>query len=588
MHTVNLAAIYHINWLEYRHALPDGRICIRLRAGREDWAVATLHIADMYGPGSPHKRAEEMPMARMWRDDQFDYYEAIVRRSDARISYFFSLTRDGLTVVVDQDGVHTPQQLQAQGMLACFPFNFAYPAEPKPDWARGCVGYQIFPDRFRREGPAEKGLQKWGSKKVQNHYRFGGNLKGIRAAVPYLKELGVDMVYMTPIFVSNTSHRYNTFDYFTVDPLLGTEEDLRALVDTLHENGMRILLDGVFNHSGTEFAPFMDAQTRRTDSPYYDWFYFTGEGPKDYLAFAFAEEMPKLNLKNRDAQRYFCEVGQYWIDKCGIDGWRLDVSPEVWPDFWRVFRKAVLDRNPDALLVAECWDDSRQCVTLGDMFDSTMHYVLSRAIWGYFADRTIGLAEFDARINRAMMLYPHAVQEVLWNFLGSHDTQRMLTRCGECAWSARAAAFFQMTHPGVPIIYYGDELGMTGGDDPFCRHSMPWDEVPGSETLGYYRRLTALRHSSAALRLGTLRTHRVDETTGLYAYLRETDGETALCALCTAEAPGETMLPLPGAFTGQVEVVDRFSGETFAVIAGHVRLPLSAGRGFVFVVGMDA
>jgi glycosidase len=583
MKNINLAAIHHINWLEYRHALPDGRICVRLRTGRGDFERATLHIADMYGSGRPESRADEHAMKLMWRDGMFDYYQSIIARADPRVSYFFSLERDGLRVYYDEDGVMSPAERASMDHLASFQFNFAYPAAPMPDWARGCVGYEVFPDRFRRNGLPAKGLEPWGSASVANNRRFGGNIKGMRDAIPHLKSLGVDMMYMTPIFFSNTSHRYNTFDYYRVDPLLGTESDLRELARALHDNGMRIILDGVFNHCGVMFPPFIDARDRGPASRYYDWFFFNDSTP-GYRHFGLDAQMPKLNLQNPDTQEYFLDVGLYWMENCNIDGWRLDVSPEVWPDFWRVFRWAVKNKDPDALLVAECWGDSRQWVVLGDMFDSTMNYSLSRAIWGLFGEKqTLSLCEFDSRINRAMAMYPHANQEVMWNFLGSHDTERILTRAGNDI-KARAAAFFQMTCLGSPIIYYGDELAMEGGDDPECRRSMPWDGVEGNEMFAYYRQLTALRHEAAALRHGSLRTWHVDEATGLYAYLRETDEQTALCAVCTGRADCEAMLPMPEAFASAECAFDYLSKEPLEIIAGCARLKLSPGKGWVLIV----
>jgi glycosidase len=584
MKNVNFAAIYHINWLEYRHALADGRICVRLRAGRGDFERVTLHVADMYGSGKPELRASECAMDVMWRDDMYDYYQAVIKRDDPCVSYFFSLERGGLLIYYDEDGVQSPAERAARDHLAAFSFNYAYPAALMPDWARGCVGYEIFPDRFRRLGLPEKGLEPWGSARVANNRRFGGNLKGMRDAIPHLKSLGVDMMYLTPIFISNTSHRANTFDYYRIDPLLGTESDLRDLARALHDNGMRIILDGVFNHCGVLFPPFMDARDRGPASRYYDWFFFDNSAP-GYRHFGLDAQMPKLNLQNPDAQKYFLDVGLYWMESCGIDGWRLDVSPEVWPDFWRVFRWAVKSKNPDALLVAECWSDSRQWVTLGDMFDCTMNYSLSRAVWGLLSDKqTLSLREFDARVNRAMAMYPHANQEVMWNFLGSHDTERILTRTGNSYAKARAAAFFQMTCLGAPVIYYGDELAMEGGDDPECRRSMPWDCVEGNEMFAYYRRLIALRHEIAALRHGTLRTWHVDEAMGLYAYLREAEGQTALCVLCTGEASGEAMLPMPEAFASAEHVFDYLSKTPLEITAGCVQLTLSPGKGWVLIV----
>ncbi len=583
MRSMNLGAIYHQPWLEYRHALPDGRVCIRIRTGREDWEEAQLWAAQMYGPGPSMARAQRLPMERMWRDENHDWYECIFMPSDPRIHYAFCLKREGFSLMVDQDGMYPAEQREPEDMVS-FPFAYAYCGPQKPDWARGAVGYQIFPDRFRREqdsGLSAQPLEPWDSVRYANEYRFGGNLKGIRQAIPYLRDLGIGIVYMTPIFLSDTSHRYNTFDYFAVDPLLGTLEELRALSDELHTAGLRIMLDGVFNHSGTRFPPFVDAVEKGPDSVYYDWFFFDKEKYGcGYATFAHTPDMPKLNLKNESAAAYFAQVGRYWLRQAHVDGWRLDVSPEVWPGFWHQFRQAVLSEKPDALLVAECWDDSRQWVTQADMFDSTMHYVLSRAIWLYFAQRKISLPAFDARVNRAMAIYPHGVQEVLWNFLGSHDTPRFLTRAAGDESRLRAAVFFQMTHPGVPIVYYGDELGLTGGPDPDCRRPMPWDSAEGNALLAYYKLLIHLRNGSDALRHGSFQTWHTG-LDGLYAYLRKSDKQEALVALNTADQPVDTMLPLPESFGAMEAWINGLNGETLPVIGGAVHAILAPGHGII-------
>ena len=583
MRSVNLGAIYHQPWLEYRHALPDGRVCIRIRTGREDWEEVRLWVSNMYGPGPSMARAQKLPMERMWRDESHDWYECVFMPSDPRIHYTFCLIREGFSLIVDQDGIY-PTSLREPEDMASFPFAYAYPEPKKPDWAIGTVGYQIFPDRFRRapvSGAAVQAVEPWDSVRYANEFRFGGNLKGIRQAVPYLKELGVGIVYMTPIFLSNTSHRYNTFDYYAVDPLLGTLKELRSLSDELHAAGIRIVLDGVFNHSGTQFPPFVDAMQKGQDSEYYDWFFFGKEKYAcGYATFAHTPDMPKLNLKNESAAAYFVQVGRYWLRQAHVDGWRLDVSPEVWPDFWRKFRKAVLSENSDAILVAECWDDSRLWVTQGDMFESTMHYVLSRAMWLYFAERKISPKEFDARVNKAMTLYRHAVQEVLWNFLGSHDTPRFLTRAGGDENRLRAAVFFQMTHPGVPIIYYGDELGLLGGPDPDCRRPMPWDRMEESTLLAYYKQLIRLRNGSEALRRGSFKTWHIGSD-GLYAYLRKSEAQEALVVFNTSGASLDSMLPLPESFRAREAWIDSLSGETLPVIGGAVYAKLAPGQGLV-------
>lgn len=579
MKGITLSAIGHIPYGEYRHALSDGRVCIRVRTAAGEFERATLRVSRNYGNGWPFERDVRIEMALMWRDGVHDTWQAVFMPEDPRLVYCFELRAGEFGVLFDADGAHAlPRD---PGAVNGFHYHHAYPAQEKPAWARGCVGYQIFPDRFRRvDVPGEEPVEPWGSRRVANEYRFGGNLRGALEAVPYLKALGVGVVYMTPLFLSDTSHRYNTFDYYRIDPLLGTKEDLRALVDALHAAGIRLVLDGVFNHCGLGFVPFQDARGKGKKSRYYDWFFFGKQYPCGYMTFGEKwAYMPKLNMRNPDCAAYFLNVGRYWLREAHADGWRLDVSPEVYPDFWRQFRRAVKEENPDAILIAECWDDSREWCNGSDMFDGTMHYVLSGAIWGFFADGAMSLGEFDARVNRAMTLYPQQVQNSMWSFLSSHDTARMLTRAGGRLRKLRAAAFFQMTHPGVPVIYYGDELGMRGGPDPDCRRSMVWDKVKGNRTLAYYQRLTHMRNGSAALREGTFITREVGAD-GLYAYLRKTDGECVLCVLNTSDARISRGVKLPDELAGAKTLTDLLTGRRYAARGGYVQARLGAGEGF--------
>lgn len=578
MRQLSLASIFHQPWLEYRHATPDGRVCLRLRTGRDDFTGVQARVTCQYILPDPFGAAVNHPMERAFQDEWYDYYEVVFAPEDLRINYLFVLTSGEFTFKLDGGGLRFGADA-FEDISEAFAFAYAYPTAPMPEWARGCVGYQIFPDRFRREGGEELGLEPWGSDRVQSEYRFGGNLRGILAAVPYLKELGVRMIYMTPIFLSDSAHRYNTFDYFQIDPLLGTEEDLKALCDELHVHGMRIVMDGVFNHSGVEFAPFVDAKNWGEASPYRDWFFFD-ESPCGYQTFGQTPYMPKLNLQNESCAEYFLEVGRYWMDRCGIDGWRLDVSPEVWPDFWRKFRTMMKKLNPDSLMIAECWNDSREWLTLGDMFDSTMHYVLSRNLWNRFCHHAIPIRAFDWAVNRAAMMYPHRNQEVLWTFLGSHDTERFRTRAGGDERMLRAAAFFQFTYLGAPIIYYGDELGMEGGADPDCRRPMRWDRVQGNAIHQHFAKLARLRVGSDALQRGAFRTHTVRDD-GLYAYLRIAEEQRLLCVLNTAKQPVRGRVELPEGMAGMAVLHDLYKGGNVAVVDGGIQVALDVGEGMI-------
>lgn len=580
MKSVNIGAIEHMPWLEDRHALPDGRVCLRVRAGRGDFDRVSAKISSNYDGPEFFEKARVAPMERVARDERFDWYQAVFAPRDRRLKYLFVLEGEGGTFKLDGAGLH-PGADWPEDVDQAFAFAYAWPAPDMPQWAKGCVGYEIFPDRFRREGPEEPGLEPWTSDRVQNEIRFGGNLRGVLEAVPYLKELGVEVVYTMPLFVSDTSHRYNTFDYYAIDPLLGTEEDLRALADTLHRRGMRLMMDGVFNHVGLGFPPFQDALEKGEASPYRDWFLFDDTEEWGYQTFGHWRYMPKLNLKNPDCAAYFCDVGRYWLKNTPIDGWRLDVSPEVWPDFWRQYRRMMKEANPDSLMVAECWDDSREWLSVGDMFDSTMNYLWSRSVWDRFCTRKISPEAFDGAMNRLAVLYPDRVHQVLWNFLDTHDTPRIRTRAGGDARRQRAASFFQFTYPGSPILYYGDELGMEGGGDPYCRFPMRWNDVENNPMLAHYQTLARLRRENPALRLGGFRTWKVLDN-GLYAYLRVLDDQTMLCVLNTGDERAEALLPLPEALAKRDGLMDLYAGKVFSVDQGGIYAALEAGEGLIF------
>ena len=579
MKQLSLGSLYHQPWAEYRCALPDGRVCVRLRAGRGDFDRVTLRAACTYTIENPFGSAQEFEMERAFRDDLYDFWQAVFTPADRRFKYLFVLRSGEQVLKLDAAGL----RLGADGfddISEAFAFAYAYPTDPMPEWARGCVGYQIFPDRFRREGEPEAGLEPWTSNRVQNEFRFGGNLRGMRAAVPYLRDLGVKLVYTTPLFLSNSSHRYNTFDYYQVDPLLGTKEELKELCDELHRNGMRLVLDGVFNHSGTQFPPFVDALQKREQSEYYDWFFFDNTEACGYQTFGHTSEMPKLNLRNEGCARYFLDVGRYWLEELGMDGWRLDVSPEVWPDFWRQYRKMMKQVNPDSLMIAECWDDSREWLANGDMFDSTMHYVLSRNIWNRFCKHSISAEAFDCALNDAAVLYPTRNQDVLWTFLGSHDTERLRTRAGGDLRMLYGASFFQFTFPGAPIIYYGDELGMEGGADPYNRAAMHWDDVDNNPTHRHYRKLACLRAEHEALRIGEFRSF-LTTPDGLLAYRRFTPGEHIFCVLNTSTEPIACHIPLPEELAGMAVAHDLYAEVDYPIVCGQLQVKLNPGEGYI-------
>ncbi len=421
-----------------------------------------------------------------------------------------------------------------------------------PEWVKHAVFYQIFPDRFARSqrNPLPRGIhfKPWGTPPEEQDFQ-GGDLYGVIEKLDYLQELGITALYLNPIFSSASNHRYHTFDYFTVDPLLGGNAALRELVDALHEREMRVVLDGVFNHASRGFWPFHHVLENGIDSPYVDWFHIvkwplTAYPPDattliNYEAWWNLPALPKLNVGNPGVRDYLLEVAAFWID-FGVDGWRLDVAEEIKDaSFWQEFRRVTKQANPDAYLVGEIWHEAPEWLR-GDRFDAVMNYVFSRAALGFFGANTLHATyrpggfplyplrakEFAQAVEESLALYDWEIVQAQLNLMDSHDTARTLWIVNGDESALRLCTLFQMTMPGSPCIYYGTEIGMTGATDPYCRAAFPWEDVEqwNEDLLAFFRQVTALRHAYPVLRTGTVRTLYADH--GVYACLRE-EGEAA-------------------------------------------------------------
>jgi neopullulanase len=403
-----------------------------------------------------------------------------------------------------------------------------------PDWVTDAIFYQIFPDRFARSTtvPKPTQLESWDAAPTSHGFK-GGDLIGVVERLDYLQDLGVNAIYFNPVFTSAANHRYHTYDYLRVDPILGGDQALRRLLDEAHRRGMRIILDGVFNHASRGFFQFTHLLENGASSPYLDWFIvhgwplhaYEGHRPANYAAWWNLRELPKLNTRTPAVREFLWHVARYWIEQ-GIDGWRLDVPNEIDDDeFWREFRRQVKDANAEAYILGEIWHDASRWLR-GDQFDAVMNYPLARACLGFFAQRTLNqellhntgyghvplltAASFADTIDAMLCMHPFAVTQAQFNLLGSHDTPRFLSlaRGDESAW--RLALLFLMTYPGAPCIYYGDEIGLTGGRDPDCRRAFPWPNGASGQPhpwnlalLEHTRQAVALRRAHPALRRGT-------------------------------------------------------------------------------------
>jgi len=400
-----------------------------------------------------------------------------------------------------------------------------------PEWVKHAIFYQIFPDRFARSSrtkhPRGIAFKPWGTSPDEQGFQ-GGDLRGVADKLDYLQSLGITALYLNPIFASASNHRYHTFDYYQVDPLLGGNDALQDLLDRAHARNIRVVLDGVFNHASRGFWPFHHILENGPNSPYLDWFHIQGwplrpysgskDQPLNYLGWWGHAALPKFNTDNPGVRDYLFDVARYWID-FGIDGWRLDVPADIDDDsFWQEFRRIVKKANPDAYICGEIWHEAQRWLQ-GDQFDAVMNYIFTwNALCFFGADtlRTdwkhpdIHLKPFDAaalakNIDHTHSLYDWEINYAQLNLLDSHDMPRALYLMGEDQSALRLSVLFQMTMPGAPCIYYGDEVGLSAGGDPHCREAFPWQDESRWEhdLLAFYREATALRHSYPALRTGS-------------------------------------------------------------------------------------
>jgi glycosidase len=395
-------------------------------------------------------------------------------------------------------------------------------------------------------GPKKYPLRKWTDhKNIRFSDFYGGDLKGITEKLPYLRELGITGIYMTPIFLSNSNHKYNTFSYETIDPDFGTEEDLIALVDKAHSLGIRVMLDAVFNHSGTEFPQWQDVVEKGPDSPYWDWFFVQQWplpslklGSRDkFYSFAFTGLMPKLNTNNPEVIRFCLERCRRWVENWHIDGIRFEVGNEVSHAFLKPLNAGLKAIRPDLFLLGEIWHDSLPWL-LGDEYDSTMNYPFLECIHNFWLDKQDS-RELMYGLNQVYSLYPEQINHVLFNFLDTHDTMRVRNRCG-----GSEDAFFQqltllMTLPGSACIYYGTEIALEGGDDPDCRRPMPWHRIENGEfrrEFSQVAELIRLRKAYPQLRRGEILWRHFDEVPRLVCYGRRIDEDYVIAVYLNADS----------------------------------------------------
>ncbi|MEG0485563.1 MAG: glycoside hydrolase family 13 protein [Oscillospiraceae bacterium] len=533
---MNKFAIKHTPMSEDAHGINERQVVIRIRTARNDIKQCRIFFGDRACRQTPVIFSSASVACVLW-DEYFDYYEVILTDKYKRLCYYFELSDNQETLYYYGD-LFTKELVDDRSEYYQLPYNHRADIVAPPSWAQDAVIYNIFPDSFATQKgsisqiPIEKPF-----KNTVTKGKLGGTIKGITQNVEYLKDLGVNAIYINPIFVAGEYHKYDLLDYMHIDPVFGTDNDFKELVKVYHQNGLKVIIDGVFNHCGWKFFAFEDVVKNGKSSAYADWFYkleYPVIRPEDmdeypsYECFAYERMMPKLNTQNPQVIEYFTNVCAHWISEYDIDGWRLDVASEVNTMFWRSFMQTAKKLKPDAIMIGEVWETARYWLD-GTIFDSTMNYDFRKHARRFFAEKSIDAQQFQTRVANMLMRYRKNTVYAQLNLLDSHDVSRFLSLCGEDVQRFKAAVLFQMTFVGMPSVFYGDELGISGIIEDDYRHPMPWGK--NHELYAFYKAAIALRMEHSALRRGNFATLQADKSSGLYAFSRTDNNETIYIAI---------------------------------------------------------
>lgn len=496
---MNRFAIYHAMDSAYCFPVSENEMSIRLRTAKGDIKNAWIIYESKYVIQTERKKCE---MERTFTGKDFDYFTVRLRLSDTRLAYVFYLYDGEDYYYFSEDGV-TKTYDYATSFYNFFQYPYINKADllPEVEWTKRSCVYQIFVDRFNM-GDESKDISyinmKWGDKPTPQSFA-GGDLKGITQKLDHIKSLGTDTVYLTPVFRSVSNHKYDISDYYLVDPQFGSNEDLKELVDNAHAKGMRIILDAVFNHCSEKLSQFQDVIKNGKDSRYHDWFIIRGDRPDkelmNYEMFAACEYMPKFNTSNPEVMDFLIGIGKHYVTEYGIDGWRLDVSDEVSHYFWRLFRKAIKDENPQCAIIGENWHDASSYLR-GDQYDSIMNYAFTKACLDYFAHDKLDAQGMADRLNDILARNNDVVNSMMMNLLDSHDTNRIFSEVNKDKDRMYSALALLYMFPGMPCIFQGTETLTEGGYDPDCRRCMDWkgiEEGKYKESIDVIRELAKFR-----------------------------------------------------------------------------------------------
>ena len=494
---MDTAALFHRPESEYAYLYEKDRVFIRLRTKAGDVKSVDLLSGDVYRLYNDHWFTDGAPMEKIASTELHDYWEIETTVDTRRLAYGFHVKGLDRTEVFYCDrGVYPMDELYLKEVNYYFRLPFFHEVDrfKSPQWVKETIWYQIFPDRFANGDTTNdpEDTLPWGSKEHPGQDDFyGGDLQGIINHLDYIEELGINGLYLTPIFKAPTNHKYDTTDYMEIDPTFGDKETLKMLVDEAHKRGIRVMLDAVFNHIGYDSVQWQDVLENQENSHYKDWFHihsfpvpnYNHFKPNEmnemydlsYDAFAFAGHMPKLNTANPEVKAHLLDVATYWICEFDIDGWRLDVANEVDHAFWKEFYTACVTAKEDIYIIGELWHSGQKWLE-GDEFHAVMNYVFTEKIEDYFLRKIVTPSEMVYGMNQQTMLYRKQTNEVQFNLLDSHDTPRILTKAYDDKDLVKAILTFMFAQQGTPCIYYGTEVSIDGFHDPDCRKCMIWDK----------------------------------------------------------------------------------------------------------------
>ena len=516
---IDRKAVLHIPMSNMAYALDEHTLSFTVRVARNNLERCIFYYGDT-ACRKPHVDFFPVEMNKIATDSQFDYYNATFCSKFHRVCYYFKLVNCEETKLYYGD-IYYDEEVDDRSEYYKLPFARREDIVDVPSWLDNAVVYNIFPDSFAsfKEGISLKSttVEQDG---MLSKGMLGGNLRGVLENLDYIQSMGFNTIYLNPIFRAGEYHKYDLLDYYSIDPVFGTNEQFKQLVDACHDRGMKVIIDGVFNHCGWHFFAFEDVVKHGKKSRYWDWFYRLEEpvtvcAPEEYPTyecFAYERMMPKLNTSNTEVEQYFVDVGKFWVQNFDIDGWRLDVADEVNDRFWRRFREEVKAVKKDVVIIGEVWQNASHWLD-GSMFDSAMNYDFRKHAKKYFGQKSSSQQLNDGVVNM-LMRYRKPICNAQLNLLDSHDVPRFFSYC-DSEDSYMMAVAFQMMFCGIPSVFYGDEQGFVGMTEAQYRQPM---KFANHHFVEFFRKVIELRKQYISAIQGRFEVEHFESTGGLYIF----------------------------------------------------------------------